>query len=141
MAEALGIAGGIVSLTGLVKRLISFYNFCNNLRDVPEDIQNIATEITTLRSWLNTSGLYSQQLESQGYDAEEVRSLLLEMSKWLKKVEEMLEDYTAEASIGRGLTLGKRIRFLFNKKKIGDHFGGLERMTAISMAARSNLER
>lgn len=141
MAEAFGIAGGIASFPGLVKQLISFCNFCKNLRDVPEDLQNIVTEITTFRSSLNTSGLYSQQLESQGYDAEEYRSLLLKTSKGLKKVEEMLEECTAEANIGRRLTLGKRIRFLFNKKKIGDHFGGLERMTAISMAARSNLER
>ena len=141
MAEAFGIAGGIASFPALMKQLISFYNFYENLRDVPEDVQNIVTEITTLRSSLNTSGLYSQQLESQGYDAEEFRSLLLETSKWLKKVEEMLEDCTAEASIGRGLTLGKRIRFLFKKKKIGGHIGVLERMKAFLMAARSNLER
>ena len=141
MAEVLGIAGGIISLTGLVKQIKSFYNFCNSLRDVPEDIQHITAELAFLRSTLKSSGLQSQQLESQGYDAEELGSLLLVMSQWLQEAEETLKDCIAKANDGRGWKVGKRMRFLLKKKKVGDQVAALERMKATSIEARFNLER
>ena len=141
MAEVLGIAGGIISLTGLIKQLISFYDFCNNLRDVPEDIRQMTAELAILRSTLNSSGLHSQQLECQGYDAEEFRSLLHVMNKWLEEAEKTLKDCTANAKDGRGSKLGKRMKSLLKKKKIGDRVALLARMQAASTEARFNLER
>ena len=142
MAEVLGIAGGIINLVGLLKQLKSLYDLCNNLRDVPEDIQRITDELALLRSSLNSSGLQPQQLESQGCDAEELRSSLLVMSGWLQEVEETFKDYTAKASDGRWRKVNKRMRFLLQKKKVGDRIAALERMIpAISTQARFNLER
>ena len=141
MAEVIGIAGGIISLTGLIKQLISFYNFCNNLRDVPEDIRQRTDELAILRSTLNSSGLRSQQLECQGYDAEEFRSLLPVMNKWLEEAEKTLTDYTANAKDGSGSKLGKRMKSLLKKKKIGNQVALLARMQATSTEARFNLER
>ena len=141
MAEVLGITGGIINLVGLVKQLKSLYNLCNNLRDVPEDIQRITVELALLRSSLNSSDLQSQQLESQGYDAEELRSSLLVMSEWLQKVEETLKDYTAKANDGRWRKVKKRMRFLLQKKKFEDRIAALERIKPISTQARFGLER
>ena len=141
MAEVIGIAGGIISLTGLIKQLISFYDFCNNLRDVPEDIRQMTVELAALRSTLNSSGLHFQQLECQGYDAEEFQSLLLVMNKWLEEAEKTLTDCTANAKDGRGSKLGKRMKSLLKKKKIGNQVAQLARMQAISTEARFNLER
>ena len=141
MAEALGIAGGIISLTGIIKQLISFYNFCNSLRDVPEDIRQKTTELAILRSTLNSLDLHSQQLECQGYDAEKFRSLLLVMSNWLEEAEKTLKDYTANAKDGGFSKLGKRMKSLLKKKKIRDQVELLARMQATSTEARSILER
>ena len=141
MAEVLGIAGGIISLTGLIKQLISFYDFCNNLRDVPEDIGQMTDELAILRSTLNSSGLHSQQLECQGYDTEEFRSLLHEINKWLEEAEKTLADCTANAKDGSGSKLGKRMKSLLKKKKIRNQMALLARMQATSTEARFNLER
>ena len=138
MAEVIGIAGGIISLTGLIKQLISFYDFCNNLRDVPEDIRQMTVELAALRSTLNSSGLHFQQLEYQGYDAEEFQSLLLVMNKWLEEAEKTLTDCTANAKDGRGSKLGKRMKLLFKKKRIGEQVARLARVQA---TLGSNLER
>ena len=140
MAEALGIAGSIVSLTGLIKQLQSFYDFCQNLRDVPEDIQHIAKEITMLRSTLNASERYSQQLEGQSFEVGEFRPIQLETSEWLTKIEQTLEICMAKVNAGKRLTLGKRMRLLLNKKDIEHRVGELERIKSTWMVAKSNLD-
>ena len=141
MAEVIGIAGGVMSLTGLIKQLMSFYDLYNNLRDVPEDIRQMTTELAILRSTLNNSGLRFQQLESQGYDTEEFRSLLPVMNKWLEETQKTLTDCTANAKDGRRSKLGKQIKSLLKKKKIGNQVAQLARMQATSTEARFNLER
>ena len=111
MAGVLGIAEGIIDLVGLVKQFQSLCNLCNNLRDVPEDIQRLIVELALLRSSLDSPGLQSQQLESQGYGAEELRSSLLVMSELLQGAEETLKDCTAKANDGRCRKVEKRMRF------------------------------
>ena len=134
----IGIAGGIISLTRLIKQLISFYNFYNNLRDIPEDIRQMTAELAILRSTLNSSGLHTQQLKSQGYDTEEFQSLLPVMNKWLEEAQKTLTDCTANAKDGSGSKLGKRIKSLLKKKKIGEQVAWLVRVQA---TLGSNLER
>ena len=141
MAEVLGIAGGIVSLTGLGKQIASFYSLCSNLRDAPDDIQHVITELKMLQSMLNTFGVYSQQRENQGYDTEDFKILLLEMSESLRKIGQILKDFTIGIKTKRSLTLGKRVRFLFMKKKIGHQIEVVDRMKAILLAATLNFER
>ncbi len=141
MAEALGIAGGIISLTGLIKQIKSFYTFCNNLRDVPEDIRQRTAELAILRSTLNRSCLRSQKLECQGYDAEEVRSILLVVNEWLEEAEKTLKDYTADAKDGRGPKMVKRMKSLLKKKKIGNQVDLLARIQTTLTGASFNLER
>lgn len=140
MAEALGIAGGIASLIGLIKQLQSFNKLCQNLRDVPEDIQRISTEIAMLRCTLNASERCSQQLEGQGFEAGDFRFVQLKTSEWLTRVEQTLEVCTAKVSAGKRLTLGKRMRLLLNKKEIENRVGELERMKTTWMVAKRNLD-
>ena len=141
MAEVIGIAGGIISLTGLVKQLIIFHDFIIDLRDAPEDIRYLTTELEMLRFAMHSSSIHSQQIEIQGEDAEEFRSLLLVMSEWLQEVEQTLKDCTANARDGKMSRLGKRIRSLHKKKKIDNKVAMLARMQLILSQEKFNTER
>ncbi len=141
MAEVIGIAGGIISLTGLVKQLINFHNLCTDLRNVPEDIGLLTTELQMLRFTMDSSSVHSQQIEILGEDAEEFRSLLLVMSEWLQEVDQTLKDCTANTRDGKLSKMGKRIRSLLKKKKIEDRVAMLARMRLILSQEKLNTER
>ncbi len=57
MAEALGIAGSVVSFVGLAGQVAQgvnyLYNFFNSMQDAPRDIKSLATELKILGTILD----------------------------------------------------------------------------------------
>ena len=130
MAEALGIAGGIASLTGLIKQLRNFYDFCRDLKDIPEHVQCTTIETAILRSTLDASSLCFQQPEVEGFDVGEFGLLHLEVSKLLKEAEQIMEICMAKIKAGKGLILRKRMSLLLDQRKIKYQLDVLESVKA-----------
>ena len=141
MAEAIGIIGGISGMIELGKQLSKFYDFCNDVRNTPEDIRRLTTETTALRSMLKASSRYAQQLKSYGSDTKELICLHLEASEWIGKVEQLLNNCPAEVADGRRLTLVGKMKFQARKKKIRDQLRVLEGMKTTLMWEEGHLER
>jgi len=163
MAEVVGIAGSIVGFVGLTGQIVRGYvvfvrsdslavankiirisylsNFFQGVKDAPEDIRILLTELAILRPLAERVETHAKQCSDlpAGVVQAEIEPGLKYCADSIVSLKELVKKYDIPSDRMRGLM--RRASFVFANKQFDKHMGKLERSKGYLIFAQTVLMR
>jgi hypothetical protein len=144
MAEAIGVASGIVSFAGFagqIARGVSYLvDFFENVRDAPKDIQILSMQLKTLGSIL--LDIRDPSIMDAPASGSFNLSHALENCKfWVDKLDGLVRKYQPPSKSSGSMPIWTKMNAAFREKRFSKYIRGLDSaMGLILLARQSNIE-
>lgn len=139
MADALGVASGVISMVGFVGQLAQgsafLHGFFKDLRDAPQAIGRISEELLILTALLKeVQSAYASEAPDMALELKFCAKTIHELTEVVRKLE--LPPNTAKAT-----RRWKQFRAALTEPEISKHLGSLERAKSMLLQCCSNATR
>ena len=138
MAEALGIAGSVVSFVGLVGQVMQgvvfLHGFLGDIKDAPEDIRDLNTALKLLAEVLG-------DIQKDGEGSDSLREAIIYCESWVSKLKGLVERHALISSQPAGGKAWSRMGVAFRNKKFRKYINGLEAAKTMLLHAQVDKAR
>ena len=137
MADAVGLAGSIAGLIGIAAQVSNLlYGYYGEAKDAPEDINELASEISSLAGLLKPLSTAAEASRiSQGSDSEWLPQLEKDFREILERLKSKLPRQISEQSSNRARmamrSLKIRLTWPFKKEDIRKQIQKIERLKTL----------
>jgi hypothetical protein len=135
MAEALGVAGSVVSFVGLAGQVAQginyLYNFFNTMKDAPSDVKSLAEELKVL-------GTILDEVDRDRLDSAPVGAALQRCKDVIEELEDLIRKSNLTTEQSRTRKIWSQMSAAFRNEKFRKYTEQLER--AKSMLLHAKLE-
>jgi hypothetical protein len=145
MAEIIGTAASIASFIGLAGQVVigatNLYKFFTDIRDGPEDIQDLTNEIKVVESISQNIFLLSREVKTFTEEQSIIMPMLLEAKKRIDRLSKILEEFSPKHNSSKTVVLLKNIQYAFKREVVQKHLRNVYRIKSLLMNVQSNIDR
>lgn len=138
MAEALGVAGSVISFVGFVGQLtqgvVFLCGFLSDIKDAPEDIENLNTVLRLL-------SIILEDVQKHDEDSPALQTAVIYCESWVAKLKSLVQRYTPNAGETGVKRVWSQLNVAFRSKKFKKYIEGLETAKSMILHAQVDLAR